>query len=616
MTTVHSDEKRKFNKKPHSVSITSVTDFNNDYQQSYKNVEVSPMSSDVEEEEIARKPAAKMSPEINSKKRKVPPLPDLSPSSVDQQPAAQTQVPKRRISCNPSDQDLKVPSNSEEYAKALQEAFRNGAEAASKIALEELEGCDEAKSSDSDSSSNSLQLTAFRNKRRSSSMNINPAGAFGVAGELCRKQMDHGKQEHYQQPSTRASRRRFLTSLYAHAGIPSSTGDTNPLSTPLVLATNFNIRSSGAWCDRDHFYSRISNPTRCALERVLAAAERTGKDECRALCFASGMATVSAVIGAASSLLEESSSKQGVHIVLPMTCYDESFKMIQMRSGITSSFTRVNMLDLDQVDAALGKHPACGKILFLETPDNPLVSVCNLRELVKIARRHEAIVIVDTTWSPPLVCQVFRYGVDAICFSCAKTTGGHSDALLGAVVTNGSTPLGKAMFPRVKDVQITMGGVASPFDSWLVLRGLRTMPVRLERMCDTSMKLATFLDNHPLVEWVRYPGLASHPQHALAKTQMDLFGQMVTWSIVGGSEAAMAFVGAVSLARRATSTGGTETLVQHQRSIEMKKVTPGGIIRTSVGLEHPDDLIEDFDKALKCVANVLRNLKSTNTNIL
>ena len=531
------------------------------HEVSSSDVEVSPLPSDAEEEEIARKPAANIPSEINSN-----------------------------------------------VGLEIDEPERSG----------------ETKSSDSYSSNSSLQPTmegasipipvetkvpehALRNRRRSSSMNINPAAAFGVAGELCRKQMDDDQQEHA--PSTRASRRRFLSSLYAHAGIPTSNGDTNPLSTPLVLATNFNVRSSGAWSDGDHFYSRISNPTRDALEQVLAAAERTGKDECRAACFASGMATVAAVIGAASSIMI--SSKKGVHIVLPKTCYDESFKMIQMGSEGITSFIRVDMLDLDQVDAALGKHPESGKVLFLETPDNPLVSVCNLQELVKIARRHEAIVIVDTTWSPPLVCQTFRYGVDAICFSCTKTMGGHSDALLGAVVTNGSTPLGKAVFPRVKDIQITMGGVASPFDSWLILRGLRTMPVRMERMCNTSMKLATFLENHPLAEWVRYPGLASHPQHLLAKTQMDLFGQMVTWCIVGGSEAAMAFVGAVSLARRATSTGGTETLVQHQRSVEMKKVTPGGIIRVSVGLEHPDDVIEDFDKALKCVAKVLRSLQSS-----
>ncbi len=246
------------------------------------------------------------------------------------------------------------------------------------------------------------------------------------------------------------------------------------------------------------------------------------------------------------------SKHDGVHIVIPDTCYDESVKMIRMGSGGMSSFIRVNMLDTMSVDAALKKHPESGKILFFETPDNPLVSVYDLNSLVGIARNHGAIVIVDTTWSPPLVTQSFRFGVDAVCFSCTKTMGGHSDALCGAVVTNGSTELGREITPTVKDMQVTLGGVASAFDSFLVLRGLRTMPVRLERMCETSMRVAQFLEDHSLVEWVRYPGLCSHPQHDLAKTQMDMFGQMVTWCIKGGSDAAMAFVGAVTLARRAT----------------------------------------------------------------
>lgn len=302
---------------------------------------------------------------------------------------------------------------------------------------------------------------------------------------------------------------------------------------------------------------------------------------------------------------------QGVHIVIPNTCYDESVKMIRMGTVGMSSFIRVNMLDIKSVDAALAKHPESGKILFLETPDNPLVSVCDLKALVAVARKHGAIVIVDTTWSPPLVTQVFRFGVDAVCLSCTKTMGGHSDALAGAVVTNGSTPLGRVIAPTVKDMQVTLGAVASAFDSFLILRGLRTMPVRLERMCESSMKIAQFLENHPLVEWVRYPGLKSHPQHDLAKDQMDMFGQMVTWCIKGESDAAMAFVGAITLARRATSTGGTETLVQHQRSIEMEKITPGGIIRVSVGLENADDLIDDFSKALKCVEKVCASVKSS-----
>jgi cystathionine gamma-synthase len=304
-----------------------------------------------------------------------------------------------------------------------------------------------------------------------------------------------------------------------------------------------------------------------------------------------------------------SSPEKKVHIVVPKTCYDESVKMIKIGSGGYSSFIRVDMTDTDAVNSALSKHPDRGKILFLETPDNPYTQICDLEALVKIARSHNAVTIVDTTWSPPLVGQVFRYNVDAVCMSCTKTMGGHSDVLCGAVVTNGETRLGRKLFPRVRDWQICHGGVASPFDCWLVLRGLRTLPVRIERMCKTALRLATFLENHPSIEWVRHPGLESHPQHELAKKQMDMFGQICTFCIAGGSNAAMSFVGAVQLATRATSTGGTETLVQHQRSIEMVKVTPGGVIRVSVGLEDEDDLVEDFAMALLCAERVCENLQ-------
>ena len=181
----------------------------------------------------------------------------------------------------------------------------------------------------------------------------------------------------------------------------------------------------------------------------------------------------------------------------------------------------------------------------------------------------------------------------------------HSYMSNATFARRSTTEKGAGVASRIRDYQITIGGVASPFDCWLILRGLRTMAVRLEGMCASAMKLAGVLENHNFVEWVRYPGLASHPQHAVAEAMLDLYGQMVTIKVKGDSDGAMAFVGAVLLAKRATSTGGTETLVQHQRSVEMEKVTDGGIVRISVGLEDVDDLIEDFERALWVAERVL-----------
>jgi cystathionine gamma-synthase len=428
--------------------------------------------------------------------------------------------------------------------------------------------------------------------------NINPSGSYGVAGDSLRRLMNSFDALPSQETSQ--ERLRYLRSLYAHAGVPTaSSQETMPLATPLILATTFNIRSSGGYSQSDYFYSRVSNPTRHALENCLAAAESGPgvTPPLSAAAFGSGMAACSAAIGAACNFARGLHS-QGVHVVLPTKCYDEVVKLIKMGSIGVTSFVRVNMTDLESVRQALDQYPGRGKVLYLESLSNPYVELADLTALVEIARGFDAATIVDTTWTPPLVQQSFRFGIDVVCYSCSKTMGGHSDVLAGAVVCNGDTAFGLAIEPLVRDFQITHGGVASPFDCWLILRGLRTMALRLERMCSTSVKIGTLLDAHPFVEWCRYPSLPSHPQYELAKRQMDLCGQMITFKIRGGSNAAMAFVGAVSLARRATSTGATETLVQHQRSVEMEKVTAGGIIRVSIGIEDAEDLLDDFNKAL------------------
>jgi cystathionine gamma-synthase len=235
------------------------------------------------------------------------------------------------------------------------------------------------------------------------------------------------------------------------------------------------------------------------------------------------------------------------------------------------------------------------RLLWAETPSNPLWKVSDLARLGALARASGARFVVDNTTATPVLQSPFTHGADLVVHATTKYLGGHSDVLGGAVVARERGPL----LDRLRLLQTSGGAVPSPFDCWLVLRGIRTLPYRVRAQSEHALAVAAFLADHPRVERVHYPGLPSHPAHEVARRQMAMFGGMLSVQVKGGAEAAMAVAAKLRVFTRATSFGGTESLVEHRASIEGPGTsTPANLLRVSIGLEHPDDLIEDLAQAL------------------
>jgi cystathionine gamma-synthase len=233
--------------------------------------------------------------------------------------------------------------------------------------------------------------------------------------------------------------------------------------------------------------------------------------------------------------------------------------------------------------------------VWAESPSNPLWKVTDLARIGAIARSVGARYVVDNTTATPILQSPFKAGADLVVHATTKYLGGHSDVLGGIVVAREQGPL----FDRLRTLQTAGGAVPSPFDCWLVLRGIRTLPYRVRAQSEHALKIATFLAAHPRVERVHYPGLPSSPGHEVARRQMSMFGGMLSVQVKGGADAAMGVAAKVRVFTRATSFGGTESLVEHRASIEGPgTTTPPNLLRVSIGLEHPDDLIEDFSQAL------------------
>jgi cystathionine beta-lyase/cystathionine gamma-synthase len=335
----------------------------------------------------------------------------------------------------------------------------------------------------------------------------------------------------------------------------------------------------------DRFYTRYGNPTVSSFERAMAELE--GAESARA--FASGMGAITAVVlGLCSS---------GDHVVTQKQLYAGTqllFQAVCPRFGIDVTF-----VDCTEPGAfAEAVRPGKTMLVFAETPANPRLDLVDLDELGDI---KGPITAVDSTFAPPLVQRPLDHGVQLSLHSATKSIGGHNDATLGVV--SGTAEL----LTWLWGFAVLQGANAAPFDAMNGLRGLRTLAVRLERQSSSAQKLAEFLESHPNVAEVRYPGLASHPQHDLAARQMTMFGGLITFEISGGTEEGRRLVEATRIAKLATSLGGPETLLTHPASTTHVGLTPAeqaavgiteGTVRVSVGLEHPDDLIADFDAAL------------------
>jgi cystathionine gamma-synthase len=366
--------------------------------------------------------------------------------------------------------------------------------------------------------------------------------------------------------------------LAVHAGA-SPDATTGAVMPAIHLSTTFERASDGSF-PSGYGYIRDGNPNRQALEAAMAKLE----GGTAAVAFASGMAATMAVFQALAP---------GDHVVAPLDAYFGTAKLLRNHFkpwGIEFSFA--DMTDPRAVQAAV--RPAT-RLIWMETPSNPTIAVTDLEAIVAIARSSRALTACDNTWATPFLQRPLALGVDLVMHSTTKYLSGHSDVMGGVVVSREGGPVAD----RLRALQAEGGAVPSPFDSWLVLRGIRTLPWRMRAHCGNAAAVAAFLAEHPAVERVHYPGLRTDPGHDVAARQMTAPGGMLSFVVPGGQPRAFAVANRLRLFTRATSLGGPESLVEHRASVEGPDTrAPGGLLRLAVGLEHPDDLIADLGQAL------------------
>ena len=333
-------------------------------------------------------------------------------------------------------------------------------------------------------------------------------------------------------------------------------------------------------------YSRSANPTRTALEECMAALEG-GR---RGFAFASGLAAEDTLIRTITS--------PGSHVVLPHDAYGGTYRLfarVHERWGVTAD--PVEQSDLADVERAI--RPGETVAVWVESPTNPLLAVADIAAIVEVAHAAGLLVVVDNTFASPYLQQPLALGADVVVHSTTKYCGGHSDVIGGALVVNDDD-----LAERLGFHSNAMGGVPSPFDCWLVLRGLRTLAVRMERHSDNAQQVAEFLAEHPGVSEVFYPGLPAHPGHDVAARQMRRFGGMVSFRCAGGEAAALEACGRAKVFTLGESLGGVESLIEHPRKMTHASVAgtqqevDGDVVRLSVGIEDVEDLIADLDQAL------------------
>jgi cystathionine gamma-synthase len=368
-----------------------------------------------------------------------------------------------------------------------------------------------------------------------------------------------------------------IETVAVHAGhtIDPTTG---AVSAPIHLSTTFERDVEGSY-SRGFMYTRNDNPNRRALEEGIRAIEGGAA----AAAFGSGTA---AAMGLFQALAP------GDHVLAHVDAYYGTSRLLRelfLQWGLEADF--IDMSDIELVKKALRPNT---KLAWAETPSNPLLKIVDLAAVADVVHARGVLCVCDNTWAPVLQ-RPFDLGVDLVLHSTTKYFGGHCDVLGGIVVTKTDNEF----FKKVKRIQYCGGAVPSPFDCWLVLRGMRTLPWRMRAHSENALKVASFLAQHRRVEAVHYPGLSSHPDHQLAKKQMSMCGGMLSLEVKGGGAAAMAVAAKTKIFVRATSLGGVESLIEHRASIEGPGTTsPEGLLRISIGLENAEDLIEDLDQAL------------------
>lgn len=370
-----------------------------------------------------------------------------------------------------------------------------------------------------------------------------------------------------------------------------------PISPPIYQSSTFYFSSAEQGADiflgneSGYIYTRLGNPTHRMLEKTIAELEY-GED---AVVFSSGMAAIASVV--------MHLTRAGQNIVSSHTIYGGTHLLF--RDSLPAWGIEVREVDASDPDRFEKAIDSDTSLVYIETPANPTLSIIDIKQFAEIAHRKQLPLIVDNTFATPYFQNPISLGADIVVHSATKYLSGHGDTIAGVVVGKQEliTPLRKR---TLRD----LGGSISPFDAWLVMRGIKTLAVRMERHQYNACKLAAFLENHPKVNWVRYPGLASHPEHELAKRQMRGFGAMIAFEVAGGRSGGIRLLNHLRLIRIAVSLGDCDSLIQHPASMthsqytERELIQAGiteGMIRFSVGIEHVDDLLNDLDQALKAV---------------
>jgi cystathionine gamma-lyase len=377
---------------------------------------------------------------------------------------------------------------------------------------------------------------------------------------------------------------RFATRAI-HAGVePDPT--TGAIMTPVYLTSTYAQSAPGQ--HKGYEYSRSDHPTRAVLERNLASLEGVEYG----LAFASGLAAENAVL----TLLQP-----GDHVVATRDLYGGTYRLFERvwaKYGIQFSYA-----DGDNLDALRRAFRPNTKLLWIETPSNPMLSIVDLRAVCEVAHAHGALAVVDNTFATPYLQQPFEFGADIVVHSTTKYLGGHSDVVGGALCLRD-----RSLYEQLKFYQNAAGAVPGPLDCFLVLRGIKTLALRMRQHCENARRIAEYLAQHPEVKQVYYPGLPTYPGHALARQQMRDFGGIVTMELHGGVERAMRFLSSTRLFTLAESLGGVESLVCHPATMTHASVPPeerarigitDALIRLSVGVEDVEDLLDDLEQAIE-----------------
>jgi cystathionine gamma-synthase len=366
--------------------------------------------------------------------------------------------------------------------------------------------------------------------------------------------------------------------VHSGRGIDPATG---AVTSPIYLSTTFERSRDGEY-PLGYSYSREENPNRRALEQCLADLEG-GK---QALAFSSGLAVAAALM---------QGLEPGDHIIAPDDVY-WGFRRLAgemfAKSGLTTTY--LDLTDLCALRTALRPDT---RLVWVETPSNPLLKITDLAALAETVRAAgpNAITVCDATFATPVLQRPLDLGIDMAAHSTTKYISGHSDVVGGALITRNDNYL----FERARTAQRYGGAVPSPFDCWLTMRGIETLPLRVRAQAESALRIARWLRDHPQIDGVHYPGLPEHPGHDIAARQMAAFGGMLSFRVRGGREEAMAAAARCRLFIRATSLGGAHSLIEHRASVEGPNTrTPQNLLRVSVGLEHVDDLLADLEQAL------------------